>query len=212
MCWFPDSVPTGRMQSSRPTFVGVVWVESRIKSRITQMMKTTLPSAYSWVGLMVKSHLAITIFFSFLCMGILLFISASCFSRVLWCTESSLKQWHTGFVLHPCITQQGLLFFGELVLLRKQLLVKFLNNVLQSLLATSVLSQHSFMCKKSSLQWHHMWVCCRRAPQRAAELSQHHQSITSTTTFEGQAQGPPCAPQLCVSCCRGLITPCTCLS
>lgn len=165
-------------RGSRPTFVGVVWVGSRVKIYIIyQMMITTLLSAYSWVGLMVKSHLAKTIIFSSLCMGILLFISASCFSRALWCTECSLKQWHTGFVLHPCITQQGLLFLWELVLLRKQPLVpavRFLSSVLQSLLATSVLTQHSSMCNKSSLQLHHTWACCRRAPQRAAEHSQHH--------------------------------------
>lgn len=96
--------------------------------------------------------------------------------------------------LYACIIQQGLLFLWELVLIRKQLLVRFLKNVLQSLLATSVPTQHSFMCKKNSLQLHHMWVCFRCAPQRAEEHSQHYQSTTSTITFEGKAQGPPCTP------------------
>lgn len=83
-------------------------------------------------------------------------------SQELFGVVSSLKKSHAGFVVHPYIYIKGLLLLWEVVLLRKQTLVSvvtFLNNGLQSLVATSVPTHHSFVLKKNSWALHNCIAC-----------------------------------------------------
>lgn len=97
-----DSLTMFLLDQCRATLVGVVRVESRVEGYITQMMGTTLPCAYTWLGLTINSHLAETIILPLSCLGILLFISATCFSRALWCSVQfeEITCWLCGAPLH----------------------------------------------------------------------------------------------------------------
>lgn len=70
-----------------------VLCEWRAEGYVTGMMTPPLSCAYTWLDLITNSH----IISCFSCVD--LFISATCFSRVLWCAVCSLKKSCSGFAL-----------------------------------------------------------------------------------------------------------------